>query len=212
MGNIVVYDPKQFDFSEWLDEAWGRICSTLGWKHTTLAIFRNPKTTAAPMAQFDGHFNLIDHEGKIVSEHSYDGKYRLMFFGYTHCPDACPTALATIDRALQQLGDKSKDVAVLFVSLDPERDTAPVLKNYLSNFKIPMTGLTGSVNQISNIAKNMNIGYAKVADKDADGGYTIDHPAAIYLMDSQGNFVDGISYTASTEELIAFLKKYGATT
>jgi len=211
MGVIQVYDPHHFDFGEWVDDMWGRICTTMGWKHTALTLFTKAAPVGTPEPRLDGHFDLFDQNGQPVTEKTYEGKYRLIFFGYTHCPDACPTALATLDKTLQTLTDKGRNISIQFVSLDPERDTAPVLKSYLGNFATPMTGLTGTLEQVNRFSKNMNIQFEKVADKDVDGGYSIDHPAAVYLMDKQGNYVDDLSYQATPEEFIAFLKKYGAT-
>src|SRR5262249_54242137 len=108
-----------------------------------------------------GTFHLTDQNGKTVTEDNLKGKWQLVFFGYTHCPDACPTALNEISLALDKLGSKAKSVGVVFITVDPERDTQASIKSYLESFDAPVVGLTGTTTEIAQAAKNYRVYYAK---------------------------------------------------
>ncbi len=141
--------------------------------------------------QFYGHifdepaydFELTDHNGKRVKLSSFtgQGKIVLIFFGYTHCPDVCPAALDTMAKVMERLGEKAKGVQVLFVSVDPERDTEEVLKGYVPYFHPSFIGLRGSEEEIRKVAKEYKVYYRKVEGESA-GGYLVDHTATIYLI------------------------------
>jgi protein SCO1/2 len=134
-----------------------------------------------------GPFNLVDQDGRAVDQTVLNGKWNVVFFGYTFCPDFCPTTLTTLGQAMQTLGPKAGDVRVVFISVDPDRDTPKALKTYLSAKVFPknIIGLTGSPAQIAKVAKEYVVYY----QKDGTGpNYTVDHSTAIYLMDPHGRF------------------------
>jgi protein SCO1/2 len=149
-----------------------------------------------------GPIRLTDQDGKPFDSASLAGKPYAVFFGYTHCPDVCPTTLSDIAQATEAIGDKAKDFTTLFVTIDPERDTVPVLKDYMSNFTAKAIGLTGTPDQVAAAAKAFRVYYKKVPT--SDGGYSMDHTAVLYLMDSHGEFRGIISYT---EDHDAYVRK-----
>jgi protein SCO1/2 len=135
-----------------------------------------------------GPFSLIDQDGKLRTDKDFSGKYLLIYFGYTYCPDMCPTGLQSMSRALDQLGDASKKVQPLFVTIDPARDTPSKMKEYISSFHPDIVGLTGSAEQIAKIAKEYQVYYKKGENVDAHD-YIMDHSSLIYLMDPQGKLI-----------------------
>jgi protein SCO1 len=136
--------------------------------------------------QFGSDFSLPDTTGKTRTLGDFKGKAVVLFFGYTHCPDVCPTTLAELSQALQQLGDKAKDVQVLMVTVDPERDTAPLLGQYVQAFNPSYIGLRpASDAQLEKVAKDFRVYYAKSPGK-TPGEYTMDHTAASYVFDKDG--------------------------
>ncbi|WP_237477999.1 SCO family protein [Lichenibacterium dinghuense] len=137
-----------------------------------------------------GPFALVDGDGRPVTEASFAGEPTLVFFGYTHCPDVCPTTLDAISQTLTALGP-DKRVRALFVTLDPERDTPAVMKDYLSSFDPRIVGLTGSQAAVDKIAHEYRV-YAKKVPT-GDGGYSVDHTGVVYLMDGRGNFVESFN-------------------
>jgi protein SCO1/2 len=141
------------------------------------------KATDVTGANFARDFKLTDHNGKTRTLADYKGKAVVVFFGYTHCPDFCPTTLAEMAAALQKLGHKAEDVQVLFVSLDPARDTPQVLAQYVPTFNPSFVGLTGSEQDIAALAKEFKL----VVQKRGEGGtYTLDHSTGTYVYDPQG--------------------------
>ncbi|HEY1753374.1 MAG TPA: SCO family protein [Caulobacteraceae bacterium] len=134
-----------------------------------------------------GPFNLVDQDGKAVDQRVLNGKWSVVFFGYTFCPDFCPTTLTTLGRAMDVLGPKAKEVQVVFITIDPARDTPAALKTYLSSRVFPrnMLGLTGTPAQIANVAKRYVVFYQK---EGTGPGYSMDHSTALYLMDPCGKF------------------------
>lgn len=133
-------------------------------------------------------WELVDFDGETVTPASYHGKVSLVFFGFTQCPDICPTALAEVAQAVALLGDDAQNVQVLMVSVDPERDTAQILRAYLGAFdgELPteFVGLTGSAEQVRKAAGSFRAYYAKAPTP--DGGYTMDHSTSFYLIDQDG--------------------------
>lgn len=139
-----------------------------------------------------GPFTLIDGTGKTVTDASFRGKWMLVYFGYTHCPDACPTALQDMANALDMLDPaKRKAVAIVFITVDPERDTPAVMQEYVSNFAAPIVALSGSTEQIAAAAKAYRVYYAKHPTAD---GYEMDHSSVIYVMDPDGEFVTNFTH------------------
>lgn len=141
-------------------------------------------------ANIGGPFQLTDQSGKRVSEASYKGGPMIVFFGFTHCPDVCPTTLFEMTEVLKRI-PKDKKVAALFVTVDPERDTPALLKEYLSSFDPRISGLTGSREEIDAALKAYRVFAKKVPQE--NGEYSMDHSAIIYLMDKQGRFVNALN-------------------
>ena len=153
-----------------------------------LALRDNPKGVAGTVlaSAIGGPFQLVDQNGKPFSETDLVGKWHLVFFGYTHCPDACPTALNEMSLALERLGKKREEVGIVYITVDPERDTPEVMKSYVASFDAPIVALTGSAEQVDKVARAYRVYYAKHSRP--DGGYDMDHSAVIYVMDPQGRF------------------------
>ena len=144
-------------------------------------------------ALIGGPFQLVDQDGRAVDQRLLRGKWSAVFFGYTFCPDVCPTNLQTMAAAQDKLGAKAKDMQVVFVSIDPGRDTPQQLKAYLSSkaFPVGTIGLTGTPAQVDQAAKAYRVYYAKVG---SGSDYTMDHSSVTYLMDPKGDFVSVIPY------------------
>jgi cytochrome oxidase Cu insertion factor (SCO1/SenC/PrrC family) len=132
-----------------------------------------------------GPFSLVDEHGQPVTDQTYRGRWMLVYFGYTFCPDVCPTELQTIAAALDKLGPQGKTVVPLFITVDPERDTPGTLANYVKLFDDRLVGLTGSPEQIASVARAYRVYYAKVTPKDSTT-YLMDHSSFIYLMGPDG--------------------------
>ena len=156
-------------------------------------------------AAIGGKFNLVDQNGKPFTDADLKGKWQLVFFGYTHCPDVCPTALNDLSLALDQLGGAKKDVGIVFISVDPDRDTPPVLKSYVESFGGPIEALTGTPDQVAQAAKDYRVFYAK--HQRADGGYDMDHSALIYVLDPEGRFTATFTPDDTSDTMAARLKK-----
>ena len=157
-------------------------------------------------AAIGGPFRLTDQDGKTITEESFKGRPFLVFFGFTHCPDICPTTLFEVSEVLRNLGPDADRVGALFVSVDPERDTPPKLKDYLSSFDPHLRAATGDEAAIAAIQKAYRVYSKKVPLQDGD--YTMDHTALVYLMDKQGRFVAPFSLKRTPEAAAADLKKY----
>jgi protein SCO1/2 len=154
-----------------------------------------------------GPFSLIGADGKAVTDADFRGRYMLVFFGFTHCPDICPAELQVIAQALDKLGDKGKKVVPVFITLDPERDTPQAMADYVKSFGPNFVGLTGSPEAIATAAKAYRVAFAKVEDKESAGDYSVDHSALVYLMDPEGKYVTHFSYGTSADELAEKLNK-----
>ena len=156
-------------------------------------------------ASIGGKFSLVDQNGKPFTDADLKGKWQLVFFGYTHCPDVCPTSLNDLSLALDQLGAKKNGVGIVFITVDPERDTPAVLKSYVDSFDGPIVALTGPPDAVAQAAKDYRVYYAK--HPRADGGYDMDHSAVIYLMDPLGRFTATFTPDDSAETIVARLQK-----
>jgi protein SCO1 len=152
-----------------------------------------------------GPFKLVDQNGNIVTNTDLEGKWLLVYFGYTHCPDACPTALSNIALALSNLGAEKKEVRPVFITIDPERDTSQALKDYVSAFDAPILALTGSAADIAQAAKEYRVYYAK--HPEAGGDYSMDHTSIIYVIDPKGRFTASFTGEDPPEQIAARLKK-----
>jgi protein SCO1 len=149
----------------------------------------SPATSSAA----GGPFSLIDGSGATVTDQTYRGKWELVFFGYTYCPDLCPTTLNTISDALAALGPLADKVQPLFITIDPKRDTQAVMRDYVKNFDPRIVGLTGSPEAIAAVAKEYKIYYAVHRTGDGPDDYLMDHSGFVYLMDPAGRFVRVLS-------------------
>ena len=163
------------------------------------------KHVAAPAA-IGGPFQLTDQAGRTVTEKNLQGRPTLIFFGFTHCPDVCPTSLFEISEVLRAMGKDADRVNAYFISVDPERDTAQAMKDYLSSFDPRLAGLTGNAEQIAKVVSEFRVYARKVPLKDGD--YTMDHTALIYLMDREGKFVSPFNLKRTPEAAATDLKKY----
>jgi protein SCO1 len=163
------------------------------------------KNATAPAA-IGGAFQLTDQAGRILTEKDMQGRPTLIFFGFTHCPDICPTSLFEISEVLRALGKDADRVNAYFISVDPERDTTAAMKDYLSSFDSHLEGLTGNPDQIAKVISAYRVYARKVPLKDGD--YTMDHTALIYLMDREGRFVSPFNLKRTPEQAAADLKRY----
>jgi protein SCO1 len=163
------------------------------------------RTVAMPAA-IGGPFQLTDQGGQTVTEKNLQGRPTLIFFGFTHCPDVCPTELFQVSEILRAMGSDADRVNAYFVSVDPERDTGAVMKDYLSSFDPHLKGLTGDPAAVAKVISDYRVYAKKVPLKDGD--YTMDHTALIYLMDRDGKFVSPFRLDRKPEEAAADLKKY----
>jgi protein SCO1/2 len=157
-------------------------------------------------AAIGGPFQLTDQAGQTVTDQNLKGKPTLIFFGFTHCPDVCPTSLFEISEVLKAMGKDADRVNALFVSVDPERDTAAAMKDYLSSFDPHLQGLTGNPESIAKVLSAYRVYSKKVPLKDGD--YTMDHTALIYLMDRDGRFVSPFNLKRTPAEAATDLKRY----
>jgi protein SCO1 len=160
----------------------------------------------AQPAAIGGPFQLTDQNGKTVTDNNLKGKPTLIFFGYTHCPDVCPTSLFEISEVLRALGKDADKVNAVFISVDPERDTQATMKDYLSSFDPHLEGLSGDPAETAKVITSYRVYAKKVPTKDGD--YTMDHTALIYLMDRDGRFVSPFNMKRSPEEAASELKRY----
>ncbi|MFN5079224.1 MAG: SCO family protein [Burkholderiales bacterium] len=163
--------------------------------------FQNTDITGA---DFGKNFTLTDHTGKTRSLSDYQGKVVLIFFGFTQCPDVCPTTLAELSEVMKKLGSGADRVQVLFITVDPERDTQTVLGQYVPAFDPRFVGLTGSVEQIAAVAKDFKAFYQKVPTP--NGSYTVDHFSGMYAFDATGRIRLFIRYRAPMDSVVADVK------
>ncbi len=179
----------------------------LGTLFGILLLVVRPETAAlAPSAAaIGGPFRLIDQDGRAVTERDFAGEPYLVFFGFTHCPDVCPTTLMEVSDVLDKLGGDAR-IGALFITVDPERDTPAELKEYLSSFNPRFKGLTGDSAAIAQVAKSYRV-YLKKVPLD-NGDYTMDHTALVYLMDKNGKFVAPFNLKRRPEDAAADLRRY----
>lgn len=167
---------------------------------------RQPGVGAPAPSAIGGAFALIDEDGKAITQRDMLGKPYLVFFGFTHCPDICPTTAMEISQMFEALGKGAK-INALFITVDPERDTAPILKDYLSSFDERIVGVTGPRDSVDAAMKSFRAYSRKVAS-DRPGEYTMDHTALVYLMDKQGRFVSGFNLKRSPEEAAREMRRH----
>ena len=156
---------------------------------------------ASGIAKLGGPFTLADQDGRTRTDADFRGKLMVVYFGYTFCPDACPTALQVMTVALDMVGDKGRDVQPIFVTIDPARDSAARLKEYIKNFHSRFVALTGSAEAVAQAAKAYRVYYAKAADSGSKADYLMDHSSIIYLMDREGRYITHFTHTNNPEDL-----------
>ena len=171
----------------------------------TLWLLGGLRGATAPAA-IGGSFRLTDQAGQTVTEKNLIGRPSIIFFGFTHCPDVCPTALFEMSEVLRAMGPDAGKLNAYFVSVDPERDTSVVMKDYISSFDPHLKGLTGTPNEIAKMISAYRVYAKKIPLKDGD--YTMDHTALIYLMDKNGNFIRPFNLKRTPEEAATDLKRY----
>lgn len=161
-------------------------------------------------ALIGGPFELVDHTGRTVTEQDFRGKYMLLYFGFTHCPDICPSTLQVVATAMDALGDASDEVVPIMVTVDPARDTRELMAGYVTAFHPRLVGLTGSEEQVAQALKAYRIYAQKVPDPDDTNGdtYTMDHSSFLYLMDRQGRFVTHFTHGTRAETLAKRLAEH----
>jgi protein SCO1/2 len=183
---------------------------TVGALATTVALLVMPPVptiTSSGTAAIGGPFSLVATDGKTVTDQTYRGNWLLIFFGYTFCPDACPTALNNISVALVKLGPRADKLQPLFVTVDPQRDTREVMADYLKSFDSRIVGLTGTRAQIDKVVKEYRIYVALQKSETSGDDYLVSHSAYLYLMNPQGHFVNVIQGSEAGEDIAAWLLK-----
>lgn len=166
--------------------------------------------TMAPAARIGGPFQLTDHTGQTVTDAKFRGRQLLIYFGYTYCPDVCPTELAAMTQALDRLGPAADKIQPLFISIDPERDNPSHLADFVGLFHPRLVGLTGTAEQVAAVARAYRVYYAKAASKEGGttGGkdYLMDHSSFIYWMDEEGGFIAVFSAGTAPDAIAERLK------
>ena len=157
-------------------------------------------------ATVGGPFRLVDQNGQPFTDQDMKGKPYLVFFGYTHCPDICPTTLFEMSQLMRKLGPDADRVGTLFITVDPERDTSAVLKDYMASFDPHLRGLTGAQAAVDQALKDYRV-YAKKVPLQG-GDYTMDHTALVYLMDKDGHFVAPFNMERTADTEAAELRRY----
>jgi len=181
-----------------------------GW---ALALFTATDRPASVEAQQGGaliksEFALVDHTGRAVTESDFADGWQLVFFGFTYCPDVCPTTLATVSAVLEQLGADADKLAPLFITVDPERDTPKVMADYVAAFDPRIVGLTGSPEQVMQAAKSFRVYYAKAEQPGGSDDYTMDHSAFVYLMDPHGHYAAHFSHNDAPDRIAERIRPY----
>ncbi len=161
-----------------------------------------PKSTTIGVPSIGGPFELVDHKGRAVRDQDYRGRHMLVMFGYTTCPDVCPTELQLITEVMELLGPAAAKVQPLMVTIDPERDTVEILADYIGNFHPSIIGLTGNLDRIRAAAKAYRVYFAKGA-VDEDGEYFMDHSSFIYLMGRDGKYLSHFAHSTAPDDMAA---------
>ena len=172
---------------------------------TAFFTLRDRSVSVPVTATIGGPFALIDHNGKAITHRDLEGRPTLIFFGFTHCPDVCPTTLMEISKVFEVLGPQAK-VAALFMSVDPARDTPALLKDYVSNFDSRIIGVTGPRESVDATLKTFRV-FARRTKGEGDS-YSVDHSSLVYLMDKQGRFATAFNLQQSPEQAARALRPY----
>ncbi|MDP6708864.1 MAG: SCO family protein [Alphaproteobacteria bacterium] len=167
--------------------------------YSLVGVFEDERESIGQVA-IGGPFSLVDHSGRRVSEADFKGRHMLLYFGYTFCPDVCPTELQAMSEALDALGPDAAGVQPVFISIDPERDTPAVLAEYRQHFHDKFRMLTGTLEEIRAAAKTFRVYFTKV-DDDGSDDYLMDHSSVVYLLDGEGRYVAHFGPNTASEEM-----------
>ena len=167
-----------------------------------------PAVQTSGKALIGGPFTLVDQNGKTVTDQDFRGRYMLVSFGFTHCPDVCPAELQVMSAALDELGPKADQVVPIFITLDPERDTQEAMGAFVKNFGSRFVGLTGSPEAIAAAADAYRVPYAKVQEDISKPDYSIDHSALVYLMGKDGEYITQFTYGTPAAKMTETLRRY----
>lgn len=181
-----------------------------GWVVTSVYTGKAPVAGKAPMAGqalVGGPFTAVDHTGRAVTEADFKGRYSLVYFGYTFCPDVCPGELQVIGATMDLLGKRAEKITPIFFTIDPERDTPEILSDYVPHFHERMVGLTGTSEQMAAAAGAYRVYFAKGERTGGSGGYLMDHSSLIYLMDDEGRYLSHFNYGTPPESIAAAVAK-----
>lgn len=157
---------------------------------------------------FQAEFELTDHSGMVRTQEDFEGRWMLVFFGFSNCPDVCPTTLAEVAVVMDRLGENAQRVQPLFISIDPTRDTPARLAEYVPRFGADIIGLTGTPDQIERTAKTFYVYYEKVEEANAPGGYAMGHSSQLFLFDPDAGYAHSWQYGTSAEEILSDLEGY----
>lgn len=163
--------------------------------------------TSSGTALVGGPFALTDHTGRPVTEETFRGRYMLIYFGYTYCPDVCPATLQVLMSALESMGEAADQVQPIFITVDPQRDTVEEMARYVQYFGDPLIGLTGTSEQVDEAARAYRV-YHQRAEDDQGDAYLVDHTSILYLMGPDGKFVKHFNYDSDPEDLAAEISEY----
>ncbi len=166
-----------------------------------------PPSSESGEALIGGSFTLTDHQGKPFTEAKLKGHYSLIYFGFTHCPDICPTTLLVIKNALDNMGKDADIVQPILISLDPERDTPESMAQYVSNFHPRLVGLTGTPEQIKRVADAYKVYYSRVEQPESAMGYLVDHSGFVFLMGKNGEYITHFPHTVAEQTLADTLRR-----
>ena len=153
-----------------------------------------------------GSYSLTDHNGKEVTDKSFSNKFKIMYFGYTFCPDICPTGMAVISQALDLLGNKAKRIKPIFITVDPKRDNVEIIAEYHSHFHPSFSNLTGTLDQIKRVAKLYRVYYKKSDASEAEN-YLMDHSSIMYVLSPGGEYINHFGPEITPEQIAAFFNR-----
>ncbi|MCI5078229.1 SCO family protein [Oricola sp.] len=171
------------------------------------AVNRGTENSFASGTRLGAPFELIDHNGNPITEAAFAGRPTLLYFGFTRCPEVCPTTLYEMAGWFEALGEQGEALQAFFITVDPERDTPEIMKGYAEAFSDRVTGITGDPAEVEKLLAAWHVYYAKIYDADDDTDYTMDHTASVFLLDRDGDFKGTISYGENTATAIEKLKR-----
>ena len=174
---------------------------------TGLWIYKQTKNNNLNKATLvGGSYSLTDHNGKEVTDKSFSDKFKIIYFGYTFCPDICPTGLAVISQALDLLGNKAKRIKPIFITVDPKRDNVEIMAEYHNHFHPSFSNLTGTLDQIRRVAKLYRVYYKKSDASEAEN-YLMDHSSIMYVLSPEGEYINHFGPQITPEQIIAFFDR-----